>query len=99
MSASERTAEHLAAIISSSDDAIISKDLNGNITSWNRAAELMFGYSAGEVIGQSIRLIIPTDKQHEEDDVLRRLRAGDSIKDFETLRLRKDGSLIPIALT
>jgi PAS domain S-box-containing protein len=61
---------HLARVIESSDDAIVSKDLNGIITSWNRAAETMFGYSAAEAIGQSIRMIIPADRQSEEDMVL-----------------------------
>src|SRR5215470_8133016 len=99
ISASERLAEHLAAIVSSSDDAIVSKDLNGIVTSWNSAAERMFGYTAEEAIGRSIRLIIPADRQTEEDEVLRRIRAGQSVKHFETERVRKDGSVIPISLT
>ena len=99
VSASDRTAQRLAAIVSSSDDAMIGKDLNGIVTSWNVAAERMFGYTAEEVIGQSIRLIIPSGRQGEEDEVLRRIRAGKSVKHFETERLRKDGSLIPISLT
>src|SRR5262245_8503714 len=95
-SASDRTLRHLAAIISSSDDAIVSKDLNGIVTSWNAAAERMFGYTAEEAVGKSIRLIIPSDRQSEEDEVLRRIRAGRSVRHFETVRVRKDGSLIPI---
>jgi PAS domain S-box-containing protein len=96
---SDRLAQHLAAIVSSSDDAIIGKDLNGVITSWNGAAERMFGYTAEEAVGQAIRLIIPAGRQSEEDEILRRIRVGKSVKDFETERVRKDGSLIPISLT
>jgi PAS domain S-box len=98
-SAAERVAQHLSAIVSSSDDAMIGKDLNGIVLSWNAAAERMFGYMAKEVIGQSIRLIIPAARQSEEDEVLRRIRAGKSVKHFETERVRKDASLIPISLT
>ncbi len=97
--AADRNSHHLAAIVSSSDDAIISKDLNGIVLSWNSAAERMFGYTAAEAIGQSIRVIIPADRQDEEDEVLRRIRAGTSIKHFETVRIRKSGSLIPISLS
>ena len=86
-------------VVESSDDAIVSKDLNGIITSWNRAAERMFGYTAAEAIGQSIRMIIPADRQSEEDMVLARIRAGEAITHFETIRQRKDGTLIPISLT
>ncbi len=90
---------HLAAIIESSDDAIVSKTLEGIITSWNRAAERMFGYRPEEVIGQSIRIIIPRERWSEEDDVLARLRRGETIEHFETVRQRKDGSAIHISLT
>ena len=90
---------HLARVVESSDDAIVSKTLEGVITSWNRAAERMFGYPASEAVGQSIRMIIPDDRQDEEDMVLTRIRAGQSITHFETLRRRKDGTLIPISLT
>jgi PAS domain S-box-containing protein len=90
---------HLARVVESSDDAIVSKDLNGTITSWNRAAERIFGYSAAEAVGQSIRMIIPADRQTEEDVVLSRIRAGEGISQFETVRQRKDGTLIPISLT
>src|SRR5262247_2051285 len=99
VTAADRNSHHLAAIVSSSDDAIISKDLNGTVTSWNGAAERMFGYTAEEAIGQSIRLIIPHDRQREEDEVLRRIRAGKSVTHFETERLRKNGTVIPISLT
>jgi PAS domain S-box-containing protein len=92
-------ARHLAKVVESSDDAIISKDLNSIITSWNRSAERMFGYTSAEAIGKSIRMIIPDDRQSEEDDVLSRIRRGESVTHFETIRQRKDGSLIPISLT
>ena len=90
---------HLARVVESSDDAIISKDLSGIITSWNRAAEQMFGYSAAEAIGQSIRMIIPAERQAEEDMVLGRIRAGEGVTHFETVRQRKDGTQLPISLT
>jgi PAS domain S-box-containing protein len=92
-------ARRLASIVESSDDAIVSKDLNGIVTSWNRASERMFGYSADEMIGQSIRRIIPADRQSEEDDVVAQIRRGEKVDHFETIRQRKDGSLIPISLT
>jgi len=90
---------HLAAIVSSSEDAIVSKDLNGIIQSWNRSAERMFGYTADEVIGKSITIIIPEDRLSEEDLVLSNIRAGRAIEHFETVRRRKDGSLVDISLT
>ncbi len=90
---------HFARVIESSDDAIISKDLNSTITSWNRSAERLFGYTAAEAIGQSIRMIIPPDLQGEEDEVLSRIRAGEIVDHYETRRLRKDGSEILISLT
>src|SRR5262249_16769502 len=99
ISPADRIAQHLAAIVSSSDDAIISKDLDGIVKSWNAAAERIFGYTAAEAVGQSIRLIIPSDRLGEEDEVLRRIAPGQSVTHFETVRVRKDGSLIPISLT
>ena len=90
---------HLAAIVRFSDDAIVSKLLDGTITSWNLAAERMFGYSAAEAVGQSIKLIIPRDRWAEEDEVLARLRRGEVIDHFETVRQRKDGSRFEISLT
>src|SRR5215213_154480 len=93
------TIRHLARVVESSDDAIVSKDLNSIITSWNRAAERMFGYSASEAVGQSIRMIIPADRQGEEDTVLARIRAGETIAHFETIRQRKDRTFIPVSLT
>ena len=88
-----------AAIVSSSDDAIISKDLNSIVTSWNHAAEEMFGYTAKEMIGRSIRTIIPHDRQHEEDAVLASIRQGLSVDHYETVRLRKSGALVHISLS
>ena len=96
---SDFVVRHLAKIVDSSDDAIISKDLNGIIQSWNGAAQRMFGYTAGEVIGKSIRIIIPNDRQAEEDFVLSQIRAGQPVRHYETIRRRKDGSLLPISLT
>lgn len=90
---------YLAAIIDSSDDAIISKDLRGNITSWNRAAERIFGYSAGEIIGHSISILIPAERGAEEPEILRRITAGERIDHFETVRVRKDGRNVPVSVT
>jgi PAS domain S-box-containing protein len=95
----ERASRRLAAIIESSDDAIISKDLDGVVVSWNQGAERIFGYTAPEMIGRSIRVIIPADRQREEDDVLARLRRGEQVDHFETVRQRKDGSPVAISLT
>src|SRR3954470_25053995 len=89
----------LAAIVESSDDAIVSKDLNGIITSWNPGAEAWFGYTAGEAVGRSITIVIPPDRLAEEDMVLGRIRRGDRIEHFDTIRRRKDGTLVPISLT
>ena len=89
----------LAAIVDSSDDAIVSKTLDGVITSWNRGAEALFGYAAAEAVGQHIYLIIPDDHRAEEDEVLARLRRGERIDHFETVRQTKDGRRIPISLT
>jgi PAS domain S-box-containing protein len=96
---SDIAARHLAKVVESSDDAIVSKDLNSTIISWNRAAERMFGYSAEEAIGRSIRMLIPADLQGEEDDVLARIRAGETVDHYETIRMRKDGQLLAISLT
>ena len=86
-------------VIENSVDAIISHDLDGTITSWNPAAHRMYGYSPADVIGQSIRLIVPLDRQHEEDLALMRVRSGDRVEPFDTVRVPKDGSLVDIALT
>ena len=90
---------HLEAIITWSDDAIVSKDLRGIIQSWNRGAERMFGYTAEEVIGRSIKVIIPPDRHGEEDEVLRQVTAGKVVDHFETVRVTKDGRFLDISLT
>lgn len=95
----ERLANLLASIVASSDDAIVSKNLDGIITSWNKAAERIFGYSAPEAIGRPITLVIPEDRQSEEREILSRIRRGERIDHFETVRRRKDGSLIIVSLT
>lgn len=92
-------AQHLAAIVESSDDAILSKDLDGTITSWNRGAEQLFGYTEPEAVGQPVTLIIPADRLDEEPRILAQLRRGERIEHFETIRQRKDGSLVDISLT
>ncbi len=89
----------LAAIVASSDDAIVSKDLTGIITTWNAAAERMFGYTADEAVGRSITMIIPTERLSEEEYVLSRIRAGLAVEHFETVRRRKDGRLIDVSIT
>ncbi len=96
---SERAALQLAAIVEWSDDAIISKTLEGVIISWNRAAEKMFGYPPEEAVGRSIRMIIPRERWSEEDDVLSRVCRGDIVDHFETERRCRDGSPIQISLT
>lgn len=93
------SAARLAAIVEFSDDAIISKDLDGIITSWNKGAEKLFGYTAEEAIGQSVTLLMPPDRKSEEEGVLQRIRRGESIEHYETVRQVKDGRLIDIALT
>jgi PAS domain S-box-containing protein len=90
---------YVASIVQSSDDAIVSKDLDGIITSWNRGAERVFGYAAKEVVGKSITIVIPEDRLNEEAEILRRIRKGDRIDHFETVRQRKDGSQIAVSLT
>ncbi|HEY7059384.1 MAG TPA: PAS domain S-box protein, partial [Vicinamibacterales bacterium] len=90
---------YLAAIIDSAEDAIISKDLDGVIQSCNAAAERTFGYTAAELVGRPVRILIPPDRQSEEDEILRRLRNGERIEHFETVRVTKDGRLIDISLT
>jgi PAS domain S-box-containing protein len=94
-----RAAQYLAAIVESSDDAIISKDLNGIITTWNRGAERLFGYKTAEVIGKPITILIPPDRLDEEPGILARIRRGERIDHYETVRRRKDGSLVDISLT
>jgi PAS domain S-box-containing protein len=95
----EVTSHLLASIVESSDDAIISKDLNGVISSWNKGAERIFGYTAEEAIGQSIMILIPPDRVDEEPVILKRICSGIPIQHFETVRRRKDGALIDVSIT
>ena len=95
----EQIRQQLASIVDWSDDAIVSKDLNGIIISWNRGAERIFGFTAAEAIGRSITIVIPPHLQHEEPVILDRIRHGNHIDHYETVRCRKDGSLIHVSLT
>ena len=95
----EQATALLGAIVDSSDDAIISKDLNGIITSWNKAAEHLFGYTPSEAVGQPITMLIPADRLDEETHILERLKAGARVDHFETIRVRKDGSRRDVSLT
>jgi len=90
---------HLAAIVDSSDDPIISKDLNGTIISWNQAAVRVFGYRPEEMVGQSILRLIPPELRHEEDEILLKLRAGERIDHYETVRVKKNGEKFPVSVT
>ena len=96
---SEITSRRLAAIVASSDDAIIGKDLNSIITSWNFGAEHIFGYTADEMIGTSIMRLIPSDRQVEEREILARIRSGERLDHFETIRLAKDGRQLSVSIT
>ena len=89
----------LAAIVDTSDDAIITKDLNGVITSWNRGAEQIFGYTANEAIGQSVTILMPEDRTDEEPEILLRIRNGERVDHYETVRCRKDGTRVNISLS
>lgn len=95
----ELNANRLASIIETSDDAIVSKDLQGIIVSWNQGAERLFGYTASEAIGQSIEIVIPSDRLDEEPQILDRLKRGERVEHFETIRIRKDGARRNISLT
>ncbi|WP_407179534.1 PAS domain S-box protein [Bradyrhizobium sp. STM 3562] len=95
----EMAAQRLAAIVESSEDAIVSKDLNGIIQTWNHGAERLFGYEAAEAIGKSILIVIPPDRHDEEHRILESIRRGERIEHYETVRRRKDGSLVDISLT
>ncbi|NTI30938.1 PAS domain S-box protein, partial [Rhizobium rhizogenes] len=95
----EEAAQRFAAIVESSDDAILAKDLNGKIVSWNRGAERLYGYTAQEAIGQPVLMLIPLDRQNEEPELLARIRRGERIDHYETIRRRKDGSLVEISLS
>jgi PAS domain S-box-containing protein len=95
----ERYGLHLASIVESSDDAVVSKDLDGVILTWNRGAERLFGYSSAEAVGKPITILIPSDRQTEESRILGRIRRGERVDHYETVRRRKDGSLVDISLT
>ena len=95
----ERATAHLAAIVDSSDSVIVGKDLQGVVTSWNRAAERLFGYTAGEMIGRSILRLIPPDRREEETRILDQIGRGQTVEPFETIRRRKDGRDVPVSLT
>jgi len=95
----DKATAHLAAIIASSEDAIISKDLNSIITTWNQGAEKIFGYTAAEAIGKSVTMLIPPYRSNEEPKILERIKRGESIQHYETIRRRKDGTDIDISLT
>src|SRR4029434_429448 len=95
----ELTDQRLAAIVDSSHDAIVSNDLNGIITTWNRGAERLFGYAASEMIGRSITTLIPPDRHHEGVRTLDRIRRGERVDPYETLRQRGDGSLVDVSVS
>jgi len=95
----EETKQRLSSIVQFSNDAIISKNLDGIMESWNAGAERIFGYTAKEAIGQSVEMLIPPDRIHEEGKIINRIRCGERIEHYETVRRRKDGSLIDISLT
>jgi two-component system, chemotaxis family, CheB/CheR fusion protein len=95
----EQATRQLAAVVEHSDDAILTKDLDGVITSWNRGAERLFGYTAEETIGRLITILIPRDRHDEERDILGRIRRGEHVDHYETVRQCKDGSLLDISLT
>jgi PAS domain S-box-containing protein len=95
----EEVTQRLASIVDSSDDAIISKDLDGIITSWNKGAERIFGYMPEEIIGKSIKVLIPLEHQDEENTILERIRRDQRVEHYETIRRRKHGSLITVSLT
>jgi PAS domain S-box-containing protein len=95
----EQNANLLASIVESSEDAIVSKNLDGIIMSWNQGAERIFGYTAEEAVGKSILMLIPPDRIEEEPKILERLKRGERVEHFETIRVRKDGSLLNVSLT
>ena len=95
----EMSAQRLAAIVESSEDAIVTKDLNGVISTWNKGAERIFGYKAAEAIGKPVAMLIPAGRDSEETEILARIRKGERIDHYETVRQRKDGTLIDISLS
>jgi PAS domain S-box-containing protein len=99
LKASAETAERLAAIVQSSDDAIVGKNLQGIIHSWNAGATRLFGYQPDEIVGQSITTLIPADRIHEEAEIIRRITRGERIQSYETVRRRRDGTFVDVAIT
>jgi two-component system, cell cycle sensor histidine kinase and response regulator CckA len=99
LSASPVRTQELAAIVNSAADAILSKDLEGTILSWNLSAERIYGYSEGEAVGRSISMLLPADRPHEVSDLIKRLQAREHVDQFETKRVRKDGTIIDVSLT
>ena len=97
--ATEKVIRHLASIVENTDDVIIGRDLDGVVTSWNAAAEALYGYEAAEMIGKPLTILIPPDRPNEEPEILNRLRQGERIDHYETIRRAKDGRLIPVSLT
>jgi PAS domain S-box-containing protein len=91
--------ERLAAVVESSEDAIVSKNLNGTITAWNPGAERLFGYSTSEAVGKSMRMLLPAERANEEGDILDRIGRGERVEHFETIRVRKDGGKIDVSVT
>jgi PAS domain S-box-containing protein len=92
-------AQRLAAVVESSDDAILSLDLDGTIATWNGGAEKLFGYGAEEIVGRSVTILIPDDRAGEEPAILERVGRGERVQQYETVRLRKDGRAVPISLS
>ena len=90
---------YLAAIVESSDDAIIGKTLDGKIASWNRGAERLYGYTAEEIVGQPLSVLVPPDHPDELPAIMERIKRGERIEHFETVRVRKDGSRVDVSLT
>ena len=92
-------AQRLAAVVESSDDAILSLDLDGTIATWNGGAEKLFGYDAEEIVGTSVTILIPADRLGEEPEILERVGRGEHVQQYETVRLRKDGRAVPVSLS
>ncbi len=95
----EETRLRLAAIVESSDDAIISQDLNGTISSWNRAAQRLYGYTPEEIVGRPISILIPPDHPDDFPIIMERLRRGEPVENYETVRVAKDGRRVDVSLT
>src|SRR4029453_143505 len=95
----DRVLRHLASIVENTDDAVIGRDLDGFVTSWNAAAEKLYGYKAEEMVGQPVSILIPSDRPNEEPEILARLKQGERIDHYETVRKAKNGRLIEVSLT